>query len=79
MRKKIFVILVLAAAISIVVYLKFFEKEKIPEQKISEKTESYKSNILENIEYISKEANGNEYLIAIFIKPLLVSLLTISK
>ena len=63
MRKKIFVILVLVAAISIVVYFKFFEKEKIPEQKISEETESYKSNILENIEYISKDANGNEYLI----------------
>ncbi len=63
MRKKIFVILVLAAAISIVVYFKFFEKEKIPEQKISEETESYKSNFLENIEYISKDANGNEYLI----------------
>ncbi len=63
MRKKIFVFFILAAAISIVVYFKFFEKEEILEQKISEETDTYKSNILENIEYISKDTNGNEYLI----------------
>ena len=62
MQKRIFVLLTIIVII-ITIYLNFFEKEKIIEEKISENEETYSSNILEDVEYISKDVKGNEYLI----------------
>ena len=62
MQKRIFVLLVIVAVL-ITIYLKFFEKEKIIQEQISENEETYSSNILEDVEYISKDVKGNEYLI----------------
>tara|TARA_B100001121_G_scaffold257288_1_gene235498 strand:- start:2690 stop:3250 length:561 start_codon:yes stop_codon:yes gene_type:complete len=62
MQKRIFVLLIIIITL-ILIYLKFFEKEKIVEEKISKNDETYSSNILENVEYISKDVKGNEYLI----------------
>ena len=54
MQKRIFVLLTIIVII-ITIYLNFFEKEKIIEEKISENEETYSSNILEDVEYISKD------------------------
>ena len=59
MQKRIFVLLIIIITL-ILIYLKFFEKEKIVEEKISKNDETYSSNILENVEYISKDVKGNE-------------------
>ena len=62
MLKKIFVVLIIIAII-IAIYLKFFEREKVIKKKILEDVETYSSNILVDVEYISKDVKGNEYLI----------------
>ena len=62
MQKRIFVLLIIVAVL-ITIYLKFFEKEKIIQEQTSENEETYSSNILEDVEYISKDVKGNEYLI----------------
>ena len=62
MQKRIFVLLTIIATL-ILIYFKFFEKEKVIEEKITENEETYSSNILEDVEYISKDVKGNEYLI----------------
>ena len=62
MLKKIFVVLIIIAII-IGIYLKFFEREKVIKKKILEDVETYSSNILVDVEYISKDVKGNEYLI----------------
>tara|TARA_B100001057_G_scaffold500935_1_gene618976 strand:- start:2713 stop:3273 length:561 start_codon:yes stop_codon:yes gene_type:complete len=62
MQRRIFILLVIIFTFSIL-YLKFFDKEKVVERKISEDVETYSSNILVDVEYISKDVKGNEYLI----------------
>ena len=48
MQKRIFVLLTIIATL-ILIYFKFFEKEKVIEEKITENEEIYSSNILENV------------------------------
>ena len=62
MQKRIFVLLTIITLL-ILIYFKFFEKEKVIQEKITQNEEIYSSNILENVEYISKDVKGNEYLI----------------
>ena len=61
MRKKIVVFLILIFA-GLIILLKFYDQKKIQEEKIIEKN-PYNSNLLENVEYISKDAKGNEYIV----------------
>jgi len=65
MLKKISVTL-LVTLIIFAIYListKSNNKKKIKNTEIEESTDIYKSNLLENVEYISKDAKGNEYII----------------
>ena len=65
---KIFFIFFILTII-ILVYFKFF-KEKDPEISTSEKAiveeKVYSSNIIENVNYSTKDAEGNEYIITAF-------------
>ena len=63
MLKKTFIILVIIAT-CLILYFKFFNQKKISVKKTDlEKDNTYNSNILENVEYISKDSKGNEYII----------------
>ncbi len=62
MLKKIIVIFLVFLAL-LIIFLKFFIKEKTVEKKIIDENESYNSNLLENVEYISNDSQGNEYII----------------
>ena len=62
MLKKI-VAIFLVFLTSLIIFLKFFVIEKTVEKKIIDDKESYNSNLLENVEYISKDSQGNEYII----------------
>tara|TARA_Y100000591_G_C21829399_1_gene698666 strand:- start:1626 stop:2201 length:576 start_codon:yes stop_codon:yes gene_type:complete len=61
---KIFFIIFLFLFLIIFTYIKLFKKENNPksESSISEDI-IYKSNIIENVNYITKDADGNEYII----------------
>ena len=65
MKKKniIFFLIVLLLIFSLIVYLKYWKEEQISkiEEVIIE--EDYKSNIMENVSYSSKDAKGNEYIV----------------
>ena len=67
MKKNSFLKILLILSLTILawfIYYNFLEKPKIIEtQNSSEETKTYNSNLLENIEYISKDAKGNEYII----------------
>ena len=57
-----FLILILSIFLAFTwIYFKYFEKKK--EVNFNESIESYKSNIIENVEYISKDTEGNKYTI----------------
>ena len=43
-------------------FFKFFKEKKL-EVEIKNSEENYNSNLLENVEYISKDDKGNEYII----------------
>ena len=61
---KIFVILLLTLLITLFLYSKYFKEEKISKQKnkiIQE--EVYKSNIIKDVNYTTKDTDGNEYII----------------
>ena len=45
------------------VYFKYFERKKEIEVDFGDSIESYKSNIIENVEYVSKDTEGNKYTI----------------
>ena len=63
MFKKIIVIILLVA-ISIFVFVKYFNNSETLEENISQKEEGFSnSNILENVEYVSKDTKGNQYII----------------
>ncbi len=63
MLKKIVVVILLIIA-GIIIYIKYLNNQKTYELNISEKEEILSnSNILENVEYISKDAKGNQYII----------------
>ena len=63
MLKKI-VVLLIFFAICWFLYSKYINKKK-DEKSIStdDNSETFKSNLLENVEYISKDAKGNQYII----------------
>ena len=63
MVKKTAIILVIIVTIILVVYNKYFGKEKKIEIEKSENTNNYNSNLLENVEYIAKDSKGNLYII----------------
>ena len=61
---KIFVILLLTFLITLILYSKYFKKEVISDQKkIIIKENVYKSNIIKDVNYTTKDADGNEYSI----------------
>ena len=61
---KIFVILLLTLLITLILYSKYFKKEIISDQKkIIIKENVYKSNIIKDVNYTTKDADGNEYSI----------------
>ena len=62
MFKKI-AVFVFFLVIILFIFFNFFKKEN-KEEKISEiDTRPFNSNLLENVEYISKDAKGNQYII----------------
>ena len=65
MKKKnvIFFLIISLIILSLILYLKFSKKENI--SKIEEEVleEPYKSNIMEDVSYSSKDAKGNEYIV----------------
>ena len=63
MVKKIVIILAIIVTIILIVYNKYFDKEKKIEKVNSESINTYNSNLLENVEYIAKDSKGNLYII----------------
>ncbi len=67
MKKSIILKILLILSLIILtwfIYSNFFKKHKIVDaQNLKEKTKTYNSNLLENIEYISNDTKGNEYII----------------
>ena len=65
MKKKniIFFIILFLIILSLILYLKYSKKESV--SKIEEKVlkEPYKSNIMEDVSYSSKDAKENEYIV----------------
>ena len=65
MKKKniIFFLIIILLIFSLIVYLKYSKEESI--SKIDEEVleEPYKSNIMEDVSYSSKDAKGNEYIV----------------
>ncbi|MDA8809462.1 hypothetical protein N9N04_02095, partial [Candidatus Pelagibacter bacterium] len=60
---RIFVIFFLIILIFLI-YLKIYPKKEIKEfSDTTTSEETYNSNILENVEYVSKDIKGNEYII----------------
>ena len=61
---KIFVIFLITLLITLILYLKYFKKEEISDQKkIIIEEDVYKSNIIKDVNYTTKDADGNEYII----------------
>ena len=65
MKKKniIFFLIIFLLISSLIIFLKYSKKESI--SKIEEEVleETYKSNIMEDVSYSSKDAKGNEYIV----------------
>ncbi len=66
MKKKIIVVILIFVAVFFLLYLYFKPSEK--EKKIefiedTPKENAYTSNVIEDVEYLSKDAKGNEYII----------------
>ena len=61
---KIFLALFILLLIIFLVYKNYFKREKIiqPQQAINEET-TYNSNVIENVNYQTNDADGNEYII----------------
>ncbi len=64
-EKIFFLILVLVLVFSsIIVYLKFFKIEKVVQITAEEKVnEVYSSNLIEDVKYTTRDADGNEFII----------------
>ena len=61
---KIFVILSLTLLITLILYSKYFKEEEISKEKnIIIEEEVYKSNIIKDVNYTTKDKDGNEYII----------------
>ena len=67
MKKKIVVrifLVILLISTIIIIYLKNFEKETANKNETDQnETQSYNSNIIKDVNYVSKDAKGNEYII----------------
>ena len=65
MKKKniIFFLIIFLLIFSLILYLKYSKEESVT--KIDEEVleEPYKSNIMEDVSYSSKDAKGNEYIV----------------
>ena len=62
-NKKFFFIFFILLSL-VLIYLNFFNKNDIKKADFQENIdESYNSNIIKNVNYQSKDANGNEYII----------------
>ena len=59
---KIFFAFIILTAL-LLAYLTIFKKDKINKKIIKEDDAQYNSNIIENVNYSSKDAKGNEYII----------------
>ncbi len=61
---KIFVILSLTLLITLILYSKYFKEEEVSKEKnIIIEEEVYKSNIIKDVNYTTKDKDGNEYII----------------
>ena len=60
---KIFLILPIIILTMYLIYSKLFKKNIIVKNEIQNEDVSYNSNIILNVEYTSKDSDGNEYLI----------------
>tara|TARA_B100001109_G_C18829985_1_gene459011 strand:- start:460 stop:1035 length:576 start_codon:yes stop_codon:yes gene_type:complete len=61
---KIFFLIILFSILFFVVYLKFFKKVETSKIDLKPSVElEYKSNIIKDINYTTKDADGNEYII----------------
>ncbi len=60
---KTFLIILLTLTISYIIYIKFFENTKLKVIKDANEDISYNANIIKDIEYKTKDKDGNEYLI----------------
>ena len=66
MKKKIFIIYIaiFISIISVISYYKYSKEKNISTiEKVISDEDSYKSNIMENVSYSSKDAKGNEYIV----------------
>ena len=65
MKKKniIFFSIIFLLIFSLIIYLKYSKKESISEIPEEVLEEPYKSNIMEDVSYSSKDAKGNEYIV----------------
>ena len=60
---KIFLILSIIIYTTNFIYSKFFKKDILVKNEIKNEDVNYNSNIILNVEYASKDSDGNEYLI----------------
>jgi LPS export ABC transporter protein LptC len=65
MKKKniIFFLIIFLLIFSFILYLKYFKEENVSKIEEEASEESYKSNIMEDVSYSSKDAKGNEYMV----------------
>ena len=65
MKKKniIFFLIIFLLIFLLVMYLKYTKEEKITKIEEEVLEETYKSNIMEDVSYSSKDAKGNEYIV----------------
>jgi hypothetical protein len=65
MKKKniIFFLIIFLLIFSLILYLKYSKEESISKIKEEVLEEPYKSNIMQDVSYSSKDAKGNEYIV----------------
>ena len=64
-RRKIVKILILIFFLLVILfsYNKFFKKQNLEQEPITETPENYSSNVLKDVNYTTKDIKGNEYII----------------
>ena len=64
-RRKIVKVLILVFFLLIILfsYNKLFKKQNLKQESKTETTENYNANVLKNVNYITKDIKGNEYII----------------
>ena len=65
MKKKniIFFLIILLLISSLIIFIKYSKKESVTQIEEEVLEEPYKSNIMEDVSYSSKDAKGNEYIV----------------